>query len=183
MANMVHLVINRKIILLLLLLFLSIKTIAQQKIDKNVSFSYIEKGKTTYMNLDNFISRYSFDDITIKDINCLSGSGIFIFEVSPQSKIISIKVEGNLPIEIVEAIKKRILLTENYWSFNNHKKKRKENMKFFFPYYFTVDFTIDCHSDYNESLKWIQEILDGQKIKAMGNNRFLITPQFGSIAK
>jgi hypothetical protein len=170
--------VNKKIILLVLFLFLSIKNIAQQKIDKDIAFSYKEEGKTRYMQLNQFLSTFEVDKSFVwKD--CMVNSGIFKFTVNTDSKVVSIDVEGNLPDAIVKSIKNKIMLTENHWIFSKSKKQQKKSIKFFFPFYLSIYVEKNCDlKDHYEPVSWVKEFLNGQKIKDMGNNLYLIHPEF-----
>jgi hypothetical protein len=175
-------VVNKKIILLVLFLFFSTKNIAQQKIDKDISFSYKENGKTKYMNIDFFLTNFPNQFSKIVDIiKCGSSSGLFKFEINPESKIVDITVKGNLHEEIIKAIKNQIILSEQYWIINDPLKKRKENIIFYFSYYLYVDLEDNCNSDYHhESLKLLKMLFKNQKVINVSNNVYLINPIYGS---
>jgi hypothetical protein len=184
MEIMAHLA-NKKIIIMVLFLFLSTKNIGQQKIDQDITFSYKEEGKTRYMNIDVFLTNFgdNFSEL-IEGIKCKSASGLFKFEINPQSKIVNITVKGNLPETINEAIKNRIILSEKYWILNKLARNRKENTVFYFPYYLYVDLEDNCKSDYHhESSNLLEILLNKQKVIAIGHNIYLIRPEYGGADK
>jgi hypothetical protein len=170
--------VNKKIILLVLFLFLSTKNIGQQKIDKDITFSYKEEGKTRYKNLDFFLTDIDTEFSKLIDsVKCTSTSGLFKFEINPQSKIVGITVEGNLQEGIVKAIKNKIVLSEKYWKIDGSLKKRKENIIFYFPYYLDINLEIGCKVDlHKETFKLYKILSKKQKVVHLSNNVYLINP-------
>jgi hypothetical protein len=173
-------VVNRKIILLVLFLFFSTKNIAQQKIDKDISFSYKENGKTKYMNIDIFLTNFPYQFSKIVDIiKCGASSGLFKFEINPESKIVNITFDGNLPEEVIKVIKNQITLSEKYWIIEDPLKKRKENIIFYFSYYLYVDLVDNCNPVYHhESLTLFKMLFKNQKVINVSNNVYIINPVF-----
>jgi hypothetical protein len=171
---------KNKIILLVLFLFFSTKNIAQQKIDKDISFSYQDKGKARYRTIDFFLTNFhnDFSEI-ISAIKCGSSSGLFKFEINPESKIVDITFDGNLPEEVIKVIKNQITLSEKYWIIEDPLKKRKENIIFYFSYHLYVDLVDNCNPVYHhESLTLFKMLFKNQKVINVSNNVYIINPVF-----
>ena len=147
-------------IILTLVIFITGGTNAQHQIDKDVTFSV--KGEKSFIKLNKYLALITFDDRYLG--HCLKTSGIFKFEVSPEGKIASIDVEGNLPSLLVNTIKERIYLTEDKWIFSDNILKKNKNIVFYYPVYFSIDLEDNCDSDFHESFEILKKLFEKQSV-------------------
>ena len=148
-------------------------TNAQHQIDKDVTFSL--KGEKGFINLNKYLALITFEDIELG--YCLKTSGIIKFQLNPKGKIVSIDVEGNLPTVLVEAVKKRILLTEDKWIFSETAIKKGKNIEFYYPVYFSIDLKDKCDSDFHESFSILKKIFRKHSVLSIDNDIYIIEPE------
>lgn len=167
--------IRTKILLSIITTFLVSSCImAQHQIDKNITFNF--KGKNNYVSLNTFLGNSNFDCESLG--NCMSASGIIIFQVNPMGKIISVNSKGNLPNGLIEAIKKRIYLTEDCWVFNDEVKKKNKNIEFYYPIYVSIDLKDKCDIPQHESAELLQILFKNKKVLHIRDEIYFIAPDF-----
>jgi hypothetical protein len=160
----------RKIFILALTLFSASIITAQHQIDKDVTFSY--KGKTGYARLNSFLAFCKFDQ---KDSeNCLTTSGIVKFQITPKGKIASIDTEGNLPADLIQAVKERIKLTENSWIFSDAIIKKNKNIEFYYPIY--IELSKKCNYKIHESNNLLNKLFEKQSVIQVKDDIYIIEP-------
>jgi hypothetical protein len=162
-------------IILTLVIFINGITQAQHQIDKDVTFSL--KGENGFAKLNPFLANINFDnsDLAFTDFdNCENVSGMFKFQVTPKGKIASIDVDGNLPSELVEAIKKRILLTENKWIFSEAVIKKDNNIEFYYPIY--IQKSKKCNFKIHESYDLLKKLFKKHEVLSIDSDIYYIEP-------
>jgi hypothetical protein len=159
-------------ILLAVLLTLSFTNYAtaQHRIDKDVTFSL--KGKNNYAVLNSFLGGFKLDEMALED--CTSVFGIVKFQITPDGKIGPINIEGNLPNNLIEAVKERIYLTANNWVFSESLLKRNSNIQFYYPVY--VELPAKCNYKIHESYNFIKQLFEKEKVLRIKDEVYYIEP-------
>jgi hypothetical protein len=160
----------RIILIFILFLFFSGHSIAQHQIDEDVTFSY--KGKKNYAKLNPFLGYYEFDHNKLE--KCMTASGIIKFQITPKGKIASINTYGNLPKELIEAVKERIMLTENCWIFS--KNISNKNIEFYYPIYLYINRQDKCNIETHESMMLLNMLFEKQEVVRVKENTYMIKP-------
>lgn len=170
--------VNNKIVFLQVLMFFVANIIfAQQKIDEGVFF--IGKQNNSYVSLNKFLTNYEIDNI--KDIGkCSVASNVFKFEVTPKGKVVSLDIQGDLPIIFEEKIKERILLLEDLWSLSDVVKGEDKNLIFYYPVYMSINLEDECNVRDHESFGWLTKVFDKEKVLFAKDKNYMIRPEYWS---
>lgn len=165
MDQMAHTVINKRVVVLILFLFLSSNMFAQQQTEP--AFIYKDLNNKSLSKLDYFLE--SFTPVTLK--NCVFASGTFRFRITGKGKISNLEIKGNLPDTLVYSIKKRILETEKYWAYSNAIEASFLSKWFVVPVFVDVKETPNCERNkaIGENYLWLNQLFDKQ-------NRIISTP-------
>ena len=158
-----------KIFIIIILAMFNISiTNAQHQIDKDVTFSL--KGEKNFAKLNPFLSYINFEPHE----SCENKSGIIKFKVTPEGKIASINVEGNLPPLLVEKTKERIMLTEKKWIFSSSFTKRDKIIEFYYPIY--LEQSEECKFKIHESYDLIIKLFKKHSIITIDDDTYFIEP-------
>jgi hypothetical protein len=162
-------IVNNKLNLILIFFFLTINSItAQHQISKDITF--IGKVGDKFFNLGPFLTYFKYGNPEL----CENRSGVVKFEVSPKGGIISVTVEGNLPTDLVEGIKTRILLTENNWVLRDYLAEKGKNITFYMPVYLTQ--SQKCKFKVHETYNVMKSFFLKFSILPIDDNLYIMEP-------
>lgn len=168
---MVHIVIDKKIRLLIIGLLIGLSCFSQEK-QTDPYFAYKNEKNKHLSKLHYFLG--TFKPVKLDD--CLFASGTFKFKIAKDGKITDFQVTGNLPDSLVSTIKKRIYETEKHWVFAN--KIISSSKWFVLPVFIDRKIGLNCHDNrlVEENYEWVHKLFDNTNSIIDTPTSYLIAP-------